>query len=48
MVEGQIFLKGGGWHFSYLIFSNFIILHLEIILSFPKLRYTLHYVTIIL
>ena len=23
--QGQIFLKGGGWHFSYLIFSRFII-----------------------
>ena len=20
MVQGQVFLKGGGWHFSYLIF----------------------------
>ena len=25
MVQGQVFL-GGGWHFSYLIFSSFIIL----------------------
>ena len=26
MVQGQVFLKGGGrWHFSYLIFSRFII-----------------------
>ena len=25
MVQGQVFLKGGGWRFSYLIFSRFII-----------------------
>ena len=25
MVQGQFFLKGGGWHFSYLIFPRFII-----------------------
>ena len=27
MVQGQVFLKGGGyfWHFSYLIFSRFMI-----------------------
>ena len=25
MVQGQVFLKGGGWHFSYLILSRFII-----------------------
>ena len=24
MVQGQVFLKGGGLHFSYLIFSRFI------------------------
>ena len=30
---------GGGWHFFFLIFSRFIILHLEITLSFPKLHY---------
>ena len=24
MGQGQVFLKGGGWHFSYLIFSRFI------------------------
>ena len=24
-MQGQVFLKGGGWHFSYLIFSRFII-----------------------
>ena len=24
-VEGQAYLKGGGWHFFYLIFSKFII-----------------------
>ena len=23
MVQGQVFLKGGGWHFSYLIFIIF-------------------------
>ena len=25
MVQGQVFLKGGHWHFSYFIFSKFII-----------------------
>ena len=25
MVQGQIFLKGGDWHFCYLIFLRFII-----------------------
>ena len=30
---------GGGWHFSYAIFSKFIILHLEITLPFAKLCY---------
>ena len=25
MVQEQVFLKGGGWHFSYLIFSRLII-----------------------
>ena len=25
MVQGQVFLKGGGWHFSYLIFPRFMI-----------------------
>ena len=25
MVQGQVFLKKGGWHFSYLIFWKFII-----------------------
>ena len=31
MVLRQVFLKGrGGWHFSYLIFSRFIIFNLEI------------------
>ena len=25
MVQGQVFFKGGGWDFSYLIFSKFII-----------------------
>ena len=34
MVQGQVFLKGGDWHFS--IFKS---LHLEIILSFAKLCY---------
>ena len=33
MIQGQVFLKGGGWHFSYLVFS---LLHLEITLSFAK------------
>ena len=30
-------LKMGGWQFSYLIFSRFIILHLKITLPFAKL-----------
>ena len=25
MVQGQVFLKGGDWHFSYFVFSRFII-----------------------
>ena len=25
IVQGQFFLKGGGWHFSYLVLSRFII-----------------------
>ena len=25
MVQGQVFLKGRGWHFSYIVFSSFII-----------------------
>ena len=25
MVQVQVFLQGGGWHFSYLIFQRFII-----------------------
>ena len=25
MGQGQVFVKGGSWHFSYLIFSRFII-----------------------
>ena len=25
MVPEQVFLKGGGWHFPYLLFSRFII-----------------------
>ena len=33
MIQGQVFLKGGGWHFSYLVF---LLLHLEITLSFAK------------
>ena len=24
-MQGQIFLKGGGWHFSHFLFSSFII-----------------------
>ena len=48
MVQGQVFLKGGDWHFS--IFKS---LHLEIILSFAKLCYVFEeklffFVTIIL
>ena len=26
MMQGQVFLKGGSWHFSYLIFSRLIVL----------------------
>ena len=41
MVQGQIFLKGGGgWHFFYLIFQGLSFLHLEITLSFAELCYT--------
>ena len=25
MVQGLVFVKRGGWHFSYLVFSRFII-----------------------
>ena len=40
MMQGQVLFKeGGDWHFSYLIFSRFIILHLETILPFAKLCY---------
>ena len=42
MVQWYVFLKrggggGGDWHFSYLIFSRFIIFVLEITLLFAKL-----------
>ena len=40
MMQGQVLFKeGGDWHFSYLTFSRFIILHLETILPFAKLCY---------
>ena len=37
MVQGQVFLKGGDWHFS--IFKGLSFLHLEITLPFAKLCY---------
>ena len=40
MVQEQFFLKGGGWHFSYLIFRRLSFLHLEITLPCTKLCYT--------
>ena len=36
MIQGQVFLKGGDWHFSYLDFS---LLHLEFTLPLVKLCY---------
>ena len=39
MVQRQVLLKGGGWHFSYLIFPRFIIKKVEITLLFAKLCY---------
>ena len=41
MVQGQVFLKKGeGWHFSYLIFSRFIIFAFtNNFITFAKLRY---------
>ena len=36
MVQGQVFFKGEGWHFSYLIFQGLLFLHLEITLPFAK------------
>ena len=33
MMQGQVFLKGGSWHFSYLIFSRLIVLNLDIYLQ---------------
>ena len=41
MVQGQVFLKGRRWHFSNLIFSRFIILHLEISLNTWNARFEL-------
>ena len=38
MVQGQVILKGGGWHLSYLIFSRFIIFAYRN-LPFAKLCY---------
>ena len=37
MVQGQVFFKGGSWHFFYLIFQGLSLLHLEITLLFAKL-----------
>ena len=48
MVQGQIFLKGEAGTFSIELFQGLSFLHLEVTLSFAKLRYTLHYATIIL
>ena len=43
MVQGQVVLKLGGWHFSYMLyFFNFIIFKFKN-LSFAKLHYTLCY-----
>ena len=41
MVQSQVFLKGreGGCHFSYLIFSRFIIFTFRNYLPFAKLCY---------
>ena len=39
-MHGQVFLKGGVWHFSYLVFQGLSFSHLEIILLFEKLLYT--------
>ena len=40
MVQRQVLLKVGGWHFSYLIFPRFIIIKkVEITLLFAKLCY---------
>ena len=39
MVQGQVFLKVGEWHFYYLIFQGLSFLHLEITLTFSKLCY---------
>ena len=38
MFQGQVFLKGGGWHFSY-FFQGLSLLHFEITLPFAKLCY---------
>ena len=45
VVQEQVFLKRGegGWHFPYLIFSRFIILHSEIALPFIKFKRGLKY-----
>ena len=39
MVQRQVFLTSGGWHFSYLIFQDLPFLHLEITLYFAKMCY---------
>ena len=31
MVQVQVFLQGGSWHFSYLIFQSSSFLHLEVL-----------------
>ena len=37
MVQGQVFLKVGGWHFSYLIFLRFIIFKFRYYFIFGKI-----------
>ena len=39
MVQGQVLLKVGGWHFSYLIFLRFVIFPFKITLPIAKLCY---------
>ena len=37
MVQGQVFLKGGGWQFSYIIFSRFVIFTFRNYFTFFKI-----------
>ena len=39
MVQRQVFLKSGGWHFSYLIVQGLSFLHLEIPSHFANMCY---------